>query len=65
MGGSCGTYGVEAKWIQVLLGKPWRRRPLGRPKHGWDVNMKDLLNEWGMRAWTSFISQRMTTSGLL
>ena len=32
MGGACGTYGVEERWIQVLMGRPDGKRPLGTPK---------------------------------
>jgi len=38
MGGACSTYGGEEKFIQVLVGKPERKRPLGRPRRRWDDN---------------------------
>jgi len=32
---------------RVLVGKPDRKRPLGRPKHRWDDNIKMDLQEVG------------------
>ena len=34
---------------RVLMGKPERKRPLGRPWHGWEDNIKMDLQEvgWG------------------
>jgi len=31
MGGACSAYGGEWRRIQVLVGKPEGKRPLGRP----------------------------------
>jgi len=31
----------------VLVGKPERKRPLGRPKHRWEDNIKMVLQELG------------------
>jgi hypothetical protein len=35
--------------IRVLVGKPERRRPLGRPRRRWEENIKMDLREvgWG------------------
>jgi len=36
---------------RVLVGKPWGTRPLGRPRHRWQGNIKMDLQEvgwWGM-----------------
>lgn len=35
----------NAQWI--LLGKPERKRPLGRPKHRWENSIKVDLEEMG------------------
>jgi hypothetical protein len=32
MGGTCGTYGGEDRWVQGFVGKPEGKRPLGRPR---------------------------------
>ena len=31
MGGACGTYGGDERYLQCLVGKPEWRRPLGKP----------------------------------
>ena len=43
MGGRRGIY-------RVLVGRPEGRRPLGRPRHGWEDNIKLDLQKvgWGM-----------------
>jgi hypothetical protein len=41
VGGVCGTYGGEARYI------PEGTRPLGRRKHEWDDNIKMFLQEVG------------------
>jgi hypothetical protein len=38
--------------IQDLVEKPERKRPLGRPRHGWKVNIKMDLLEMGCGVWT-------------
>jgi hypothetical protein len=40
MGGACSTYGRDGRYIQVLVGKPEGRRPLGRPRLRWEDNIK-------------------------
>jgi len=37
MGGACGMYGEEKR---VLMEKPEGKRPLGRPRHRWEDNIK-------------------------
>ena len=48
---------------RVLVGKPEGRRPLGRPRHRWEDNIKMVLQEvvWG--AWTGLIWLRIGTCG--
>jgi hypothetical protein len=36
--------------IQLLVGKPEGKRPLGRPRHRWEGNMKIDLQEVGCGA---------------
>jgi hypothetical protein len=40
MGRTCSTYGVRRGAYRVLVGKPEGRRPLGRPRHRWEHNIK-------------------------
>jgi len=37
MGGACGMYGEEKR---VLMEKPEGKRPLRRPRHRWEDNIK-------------------------
>jgi hypothetical protein len=40
MGGVCIMYGESRGVYRVLVGKPERKKPLGRPRHGWEDNIK-------------------------
>ena len=40
MGGACKTYGTSRGVYGVLVGKPEVKRPLGRPRLGWEDNIK-------------------------
>jgi hypothetical protein len=50
---------------RIFVERPEGRRPLGKPRHRWENNMKiDLQWDWG--AWTGFIWLRIGLgSGLL
>jgi hypothetical protein len=45
--------GVKKNSYRILVGKPERKRPLGRPRHRWEVNIKIYLRgiEWGAIDW--------------
>ena len=47
MGGTCSTYGEVVRCIQGSVRKPEGKRPLGRPMHRWDGNIKMDLQEVG------------------
>jgi len=47
MGGTCSTYGKKRGVYRVLVGKPERKRPLGRPRRKWGDNIKMDLREVG------------------
>jgi len=49
---------------RFLVGKPERKRPLGKPRPRWEDNIKIDLQEggWG-RAWTGLIWLRTDTGG--
>ena len=44
MGGICSTYGGRGVY-RVLVGKPEGKRPLRRPRHRWEDNIKMDLQE--------------------
>jgi len=48
---------------RVLVGKPERKRPLGRPRRRWDDNIKMDLQEVGCGIWTGSIWLRIGTGG--
>jgi hypothetical protein len=48
MGGACSAEGVEESVYRVLAGKPERKRPMGRPKHRWEDNIRRDLLEVGL-----------------
>jgi hypothetical protein len=49
---------------RILMGRPeGRRRPLGRPRHRWEDNIKMDLKEVGWGAWTGLIWLRIGTGG--
>jgi hypothetical protein len=45
MGGEFSTYGKRVGVYRVLLGRPEGKRPLRRPIHGWEDNIKMDLQE--------------------
>jgi hypothetical protein len=47
----------------VLVGKPDGKRPLGRPRPRWEVNIKMSFQEVGWGAWTRLISLRIGAGG--
>jgi len=47
MGGACSAYGEGRGVCRVLVGKPEGRRPLGRPRHRWEDNIRMDLREVG------------------
>jgi hypothetical protein len=46
---------------RVSVGKSKGKRPLGRPRHRWEDNIKVNLQEVGWVAWTGFIWLRTWT----
>jgi hypothetical protein len=47
--GHVARMGEERKVYRVLVGKPEERRPLGKPRHGWENGIRLDLREigWG------------------
>jgi len=48
---------------RVLVRKPEGKRPLGRPRHKWQENIKMDLRKWDGGAWTGSIWLRIWTCG--
>jgi hypothetical protein len=46
MGGACSTSGGKRNAYRILVGKLEGKRPLGRPRRGWDDNIKMDVREW-------------------
>ena len=44
--------GVRRDVYRVLVGKPERKIPFGRPTHKWEDNIKMNLQEVGVGAWS-------------
>jgi hypothetical protein len=47
IGWACSTYGERGGIYRVLVGKPEGKRPLGRPMHRWEDNIKLGFQEVG------------------
>jgi hypothetical protein len=47
VGGACSTHGRGEKSVQVLVGKPEGKRPLGRPRHRWEDGVRMDFREIG------------------
>jgi hypothetical protein len=47
MGGACSTCGERIVAYRVSVGKPEGKRPLGRPRHRWEDNIKMDVQEVG------------------
>jgi hypothetical protein len=60
MGGACSTYWEKRGAYRILVGRPERRRPLGRPRRRWEDNIKtDLQDEgWVGMDWIELAQDR-------
>ena len=56
MGSRKGTY-------RILVGKSEGKRPLGRPRHRWEDNIKIDLQKWDVGVWTGSSLLRIGTGG--
>jgi len=61
MGWACSTYGGEERHIQGFGGETWGNKPLERPRHRWEGNIKMDLQEVEWGAWTGWIWLRIGT----
>jgi hypothetical protein len=48
VGGTCGTHGGGERCLEVVIGRPEGKRPLGRPRRRWEDNIKMDLREIGI-----------------
>jgi hypothetical protein len=55
--------GEERKVYKVLVGKPGRKSPLGRPRRRWEDGIRMDLEEIGLGAWIGFDWLRTGTGG--
>ena len=60
MSGACGTHGRQEKCVRILVERPEGKRPLVRPGHGWEDNIKMNLQEAGRggRDWVDLADDR-------
>jgi hypothetical protein len=58
--GHVSRMGETRKAYRILVGKPERKRPLGRPKHRWVDNIKIDLREtgWDCMDWIDLAQNR-------
>jgi hypothetical protein len=63
VGRACGTQGEGRNVYRVLVGKPEGKRPLERPRYGWENGLKMDLREIGWMIWSGFIWLRVGTDG--
>jgi hypothetical protein len=47
--------GEMRKEYNIVATKPEEKRPLGRPRHGWGIILKWILNRMG---WCGLVSSR-------
>jgi hypothetical protein len=63
MGGACSTYGEGIAVYRVLVGKPERKDPLGKPRHRWEDNNRLIFRKWDVGLWTGLSWLRIETGG--
>jgi hypothetical protein len=60
MGRACSTNGEKRNEYRFLVGKPEGKRPLGRPRHKWedDIKMDLRETEWDVMEWIDLAQDR-------
>jgi hypothetical protein len=60
MGRACSALGEKGNAFKIWVGKPEWKRPLGRPKHRWEDNIKMDLREirWNGMNWIKLAQNR-------
>jgi hypothetical protein len=59
---ACSMCGGEVRWILSFDGETTRKVPLGRPRHGWEDNIK-MDEELDGGEWTGLMGLRIETGG--
>jgi hypothetical protein len=62
MGRACSTNGEKRNAYRIFMGKPEKKRPLGRPRRRWMDSIKMNLRQDGM-VWTGLMWLTIGTSG--
>jgi hypothetical protein len=62
MGRACSTHGAKRNACRILLEKSEGKRPLGRPRRSWEINIKMDLRYDGV-VWTGLMWLRIRTGG--
>jgi hypothetical protein len=67
MGSACSTHEEKRNAYSILVGKPERKRPLGRPRHRWENIIRMNLREirWCGMAWVNPAQDRDQWRGLV
>ena len=67
MGGACSAYEGGGGVYRVLVGKPWGKRPLGRPRRRWEDNIQMDFQEVGCvgRDWIELAQDRDSWRALI
>jgi hypothetical protein len=67
MGRACSTYGEKRGVKRILVGRLEGRRPLGRPRHRWEDNIKMDLQEvgWVSMDWIELAEDRDSWQALV
>jgi hypothetical protein len=64
--GHVARMGEKRNSYRLLVGKPERKRPLGRPRRGWvDIIRTDLAERWDGVMWTGLVRLKIGTGELL
>jgi hypothetical protein len=60
MARACSTHGDNSNAYRILVGKPERKRPIGRPRCRWEDNIKTNLRVigWGGMDWIDLAQDR-------
>jgi hypothetical protein len=61
VGGTCGTHGEGRDVYRVLVGRPEGKRPLRRPRHRWEDNIKMDVRKIGIDGanWIRLVQDRV------
>jgi hypothetical protein len=59
MDGTCSTYGGKRSAYRILVRRPERRGPFGRPRRRWEIILKWIFKKWdGGMDWIELAQDR-------